>query len=464
MSIKFGTSGWRAIIADEFTFSNVRIVSQAIAKYLKSHHLQDKGIIVGYDTRFLSKEFAQSCAETIAGSNIDVYLTEREAPTPVIAYQILKRKTGGAINITASHNPAQYNGIKFSSASGAPAPPEVTSEIEKNIGSAAGSSSGKKGQIEIFDPRPEYLEQIKKLVNFGAIGQAKLKIGVDLLYGTGRGYLDELLREAGCEVISLHDRLDPSFGGLPPEPASLQLAELTKLIESKGLDLGLAVDGDADRFGVVDRDGTYISANQVISLLSAHLIATRPGYKRIARTIATTHMVDALARKEGLRVTETPVGFKYIAEELMKGDCLIGAEESGGLSIAGHIPEKDGILACFLIAEMVAVRKKPPGEILKELYKEVGDFFSAREDFHLQEKAMKNFSNQAKSFSSLSSLGGRKISSFSQRDGYKFIFNDESWLMFRLSGTEPVVRCYCEAKTKAGLKELLKLGEGMVNA
>lgn len=464
MSIKFGTSGWRAIIADEFTFSNVRIVAQAIAKYLKSHHLQDKGIIVGYDTRFLSKEFARSCAETIAENNINVYLTQRDAPTPVIAYQILKRKTGGAINITASHNPAQYNGIKFSSTSGAPAPPEVTREIEENIESAVMPPLRGKGRIETFDPRPAYLEQVKKLVDFKAISRGELKIGVDLLYGTGRGYLDYLLQEAGCEVISLHDRLDPSFGGLPPEPASLQLTELTKLIKSKGLDLGLAADGDADRFGVVDRDGTYISANQVIGLLSAHLIATRPGFKKIARTMATTHMVDALARKEGLEVIETPVGFKYIAEELMKGDCLIGGEESGGLSIAGHIPEKDGILACLLIAEMVAIRKKPLGEILKELYKEVGDFFSAREDFHLQEKAMKEFSHQAKSFSSTSSLGRRKISSFSQRDGYKFIFNDESWLMFRLSGTEPVVRCYCEAKSRAGLEELLKLGKGLVNA
>jgi len=462
MSIHFGTSGWRAIIADEFTFSNVRRVSQAIAKYLKEHNQQNKGIIIGYDTRFLSKEFAGVCAETIAEAGIKVFLTNRDTPTPVIAYQLLKKKTGGAINITASHNPPEYNGIKFSPAYGGPAPLEVTQEIERNIKQEVSIPSEKKGRIQLFDPRPAYLARIKHLINFSAIRRGRLKIGVDVLYGTGRGYLDELLREARCKLTLLHNRRDPSFGGLPPEPAKEQLKELINLVKSKRLHLGLAVDGDADRFGIVDRDGTYINANQVIGLLTAHLLATRPGKKKVARTVATTHMIDALAQAKGLQVVETPVGFKYIGQEIARGACLIGGEESGGLSIAGHLPEKDGILACLLIAETVAVRKKSLGAILKELYKEIGPFFSARENFHLSEKKKAVFAQKMRALAQKPSLAGKGVVRFVGMDGYKFIFADQSWLMFRASGTEPVVRCYCEAKSKAELKNLQRLGQRLI--
>lgn len=470
-SIHFGTSGWRAIIADEFTFSNVRTVSGAIAEYLKDHRLQNKGIIIGYDTRFLAKEFAKTCARIVAGSGIKVFLTDRDTPTPVIAYQLLKRKTAGAINITASHNPPQYCGIKFSCAYGGPAPIEVTKEIERNIKSALPEKTnfcvqdlGEKGrgQVQLFDPRPVYLARIRQLVNFGAIRKTRLKIGVDVLYGTGRGYLDQLLGDCGCEIQLLHNRPDPLFGGLAPEPGEAQLKELVSLVKRKRLHLGLAVDGDGDRFGVVDRDGSYINANQVIGLLTAHLIRTRARQKRIARTVATTHMVDALARREGLEIVETPVGFKYIGEELARGNCLIGGEESGGLSISGHIPEKDGILACLLIAELAAIRKKSLGKILKELYKEIGPFFSTRCDFHLGEKEKLNFVRRIKFLSREQSLSGREISTFNGRDGYKFIFADGSWLMFRLSGTEPVVRCYCEAKSDAQLKDLQRLGRRLI--
>jgi phosphomannomutase len=257
--------------------------------------------------------------------------------------------------------------------------------------------------------------------------------------------------------------MDPSFGGLPPEPAKEQLKELIDLVKSKGLYLGLAVDGDADRFGIVDRDGTYINANQVISLLTDHLMATRPIKKKVARTVATTHMVDALAQRQGLKVVETPVGFKYIGQQIATGNCLIGGEESGGLSIAGHLPEKDGILACLLIAELVALRKKSLGAILKELYKEVGPFFSARENFHLTEKKKATFVQKMRALAQKPSLAGKGIVRFVDLDGYKFIFADGSWLMFRASGTEPVVRCYCEAKSKAELKDLQNLGQRLIN-
>ncbi len=461
-AIHFGTSGWRAIIADEFTFSNVRRVSCAIAKYLKDHRLQHRGIIVGYDTRFLSKEFARVCADTFATNSFNVFLTVRDTPTPVIAYQILNKKTAGAINITASHNPPEYSGIKFSPAYGGPAPPEVTSEIEKNIKGSISGRTKKTGTIKLFDPRPAYLKRIRQLVDFKAIRKNRLKIGVDVLYGTGRSYLDQLLTEANCQVTVLHNQPDPLFGGLPPEPAKPQLRKLSRLVRTKRLHLGLAIDGDGDRFGIIDRDGTYVNANQVISLLTDHLIWTRPEKKRVARTIATTHMIDALAQRKGLGVVETPVGFKYIGEELAKGGCLIGGEESGGLSIAGHIPEKDGILACLLIAESVAMRKKSLSEILYELYKEVGPFFNTRCDFHLEEKEKLSFVHKIKSLSRQPSLGGKKIANFNGRDGYKFIFADGSWLMFRVSGTEPVVRCYLEAESKSALKKLQHLGRRLI--
>lgn len=463
MSVKFGTSGWRAIIGDEFTFSNVRIVSQAIAKYIKDHNLQDKGVIIGYDTRFMSKEFAQICVQTLSKNGIKVFLTVRDTPTPVIAYQILKKKTAGGINITASHNPPEYSGIKFSPAYGGPAPVEVTREIERNIEHKVFPSSRKEGKVYLFDPKPAYLKKIGQLVDFKAIRKSSLKVGVDLLYGTGRGYLGRLLQDAGCKVFSLHEKLDPLFGGMSPEPAKAQLAELVNMVKTKHLHLGLAVDGDADRFGVIDRDGSYINANQIISLLTHHLIMTRPGQKKLARTIATTHMIDAIASKAGLEVVETPVGFKYIGKELASGDCLIGAEESGGLSIAGHIPEKDGILACLLVAELVAIEKKSLAKIFEELCKVVGPFFAIRKDFHLDGKSRIDFVNRIRLFSQQQSLSGRKIDRFNGRDGYKFIFADGSWIMFRLSGTEPVVRCYCEARTKNQLKDLQRLGQKIIN-
>lgn len=462
MSIRFGTSGWRAVIADEFTFANVRKVCLAIVKYLTDHRLQNKGIIVGYDTRFLGKEFARICAETLADSNIKVFLANRDTPTPVISYQIIKRKLGGGINITASHNPPEYSGIKFSPAYGGPAPLKVTKEIERNIKRKVSSSLGRKNKIKLFDPRPAYLARIKQLVNLQVIRKSHLKIGVDVLYGTGRGYLDQLLKDAGCQLTILHNRLDPLFGGLPPEPAKEQLRELTELVKKKRLHLGLAIDGDADRFGIVDRDGTYISANQVISLLTRHLIMSRPRRKTVARTVATTHMVDALAQEFGLDVVETPVGFKYIGQEIAQGNCLIGGEESGGLSIAGHVPEKDGILACLLIAELVAVGKKSLAEILKGLYQEVGPFLSARYDFKLRPKEKLSFVRKMKALSRCRSLLGKRVAKFKGIDGYKFIFRDESWLMLRASGTEPVVRCYCEASSKTKLKNLQNLGRRVI--
>ncbi|MFH0732173.1 MAG: phosphoglucomutase/phosphomannomutase family protein [Candidatus Omnitrophota bacterium] len=480
--IKFGTSGWRAIISDEFTFDNVKLVTQAIANMLKKSpqptaHSPQLSVVVGYDTRFLSKEFAQACADVLASNNIEVLLCDRDTPTPVIAYQILKNKAAGGINFTASHNPPEYNGIKFSPETAAPAPPEVTKQIEEEIcrlqssqPSAKRSEASPKGTaqspqqkyIKTFDPKPEYFKQIKKLINFTAIRKAKLKIAIDCLYGTSRAYLDTLLKDANCKVEVLHDWLNPSFDGKRPEPAEENIQALIECVKKRKMHIGLSCDGDADRFGIVDSDGTVISANQVISLLLYHLIKTRPLKKHptAARTVATTHMVDKICEKFGVKVHETPVGFKYFAEYLIGENCVIAGEESGGLSISGHVPEKDGILACLLMAEMVAINKKPAGKLLEALYKEFGYFYFERLDLAMSEDKKKKLMDGLMN-NTPQTFANQKIASVNKSDGCKLQFEDESWALFRASGTEPIVRCYFEARTSKRLKELIAAGKGL---
>ena len=460
--IKFGTSGWRAIISEEFTFDKVRLVTQAIADYLNaSRNL--KRVVVGYDTRFLSKEFARETAKVLSANGIRVLLSDRDIPTPVISYHIIKNQCQGGINFTASHNPPQYNGIKFSPASGGPASPEITNIIERNIARLAkrkpSSYKAREGLIELFNPRPAYLRRIEKIIDFKAIKKARLKIVLDCMYGTSRGYLDILLKKHGCRLKVLHDYLNPSFDGKRPEPAPENITELISLVKRKGLNLGLATDGDADRFGIVDSDGSYITPNQVVTLLFHHLLKTRRGRKkRVARTLATTHMIDAIAEKEGIEVVETPVGFKYFVDILNRGDCLIAGEESGGLSISGHLPEKDGILACLLIAEMVAINRKPIRDILKFIYKTYGRVYSERINLTLSNEKKKRLIKRLKS-SSFKKFALRKIVRRDLRDGVKFYLEDGSWVLFRASGTEPIVRSYFETRSKRAMSALLKQGD-----
>ncbi|MFH1645967.1 MAG: phosphoglucomutase/phosphomannomutase family protein [Candidatus Omnitrophota bacterium] len=461
--IKFGTSGWRAVISDEFTFENVRIVTQAIAGHLKGKKKKEKGkslvVVVGYDTRFLSKEFAQESAKVLSDNGITVLLSERDVPTPVVAFQIIKNKAAGGINFTASHNPPQYNGIKFSPETGGPAPVEITKEIEENIAVIQKKDlrqyKGDKRFIKTFNPRPAYLKRIESLVDFEVIKKRKLKLAIDCLYGTSREYLDALLSKHGIKPIVLHDYLNPSFDGKRPEPAPENITELIGVVKSNRLHLGLATDGDADRFGIVDSDGTYITPNEVITLLLYHLLTARK--KRgnvVARTLATTHMIDLVAKKHGIEVLETPVGFKYFVDAILSGKCIIAGEESGGLSMSGHVPEKDGILACLLIAEMVAVNKKPIKDILAHIYKEYGRVYADRINISLSEDKKRTLMNAFKQ-KSMVNFAGRKIVKRDLRDGCKLYLEDGSWALFRPSGTEPIVRSYYEASSGKVLKELL---------
>lgn len=468
--IKFGTSGWRGVIADDFTMSRVRAVTQAIADHIAAQGLKDKGMIVGYDTRFLSERFAEEAVTVLAANGIHTYLSNRDVPTPAISFEIIRRKAAGGINFTASHNPPQYNGIKFSSAWGGPALPETTKDIETRANALLAKNSiafmplaeaKEKGLVEEVDQRKAYLDDLKKKVDIETIRKSKLKIAVDLLYGTGRDYLDSMLRDAGCVVTVIHGQRDALFGGRSPEPSEANLAELSSLMEKGKFDVGLAVDGDADRFGVLDVDGTYVNPNQALALVLDYLCRTRGWKGGAARSIATSHLIDAVAKKHGIEVYETGVGFKFIGELLVQGKIIFGGEESAGMTIKGHVPEKDGILACLLVAEMVAREKKSIKELLKRLYKEVGTILNERINIQLTEANRKAVGERLSQ--PLNELGGLRVKGKkTTADGTKYMLEDDSWVLMRASGTEPVVRVYVESSSDEKIKELIDAGRKFI--
>ncbi len=459
-SIKFGTSGWRDIIARDFTFDNVRLATQGIADYLsKVQSPKSKVIILGHDTRFLGREFSLAAAEVLAANGFDPLLCERDVPTPVISHTIRHRKAIGGINMTASHNPAEYQGLKFSTSNGAPATPGVTKQIEANITKLQSENWSFKNPAVIgtfkcktINPQPDYFKQLRKLLDFAAIKKAKLKVAVELEYGTGRGYLDTLLEDCGAKVTLFHNELNPLFGGHHPEPNAEGMAEVSKFVRSGKAQIGLGLDGDADRFGIVDKDGTWLTPNQILALALYHLKKNRGWTGAVVRTVPTSHQVDAVAELLGVKVHETPVGFKYIGALMESEPIIVGGEESGGLSVKGHVPEKDGILACLLMAELVATEKKSLGQILKELSKQTGEFHSDR--INVSFAPEKKDALLAKLGSGLQSIGAFKVEKFITTDGYKFLLPNREWVAFRASGTEPLIRCYIEAKSKANLKKL----------
>lgn len=456
MPIRFGTSGWRAVIADEFVFSNVRLVTESICRYLKESGADlQQPLIVGHDSRFMGEKFAEAAAEVAASKGFRVVKCEGTTPTPTISHSIRSLRALGGINFTASHNPPEYQGIKFSTPDGAPALPEATSQIEELI-AVNSPLADAAGTAEMHDPRPSYLEDLKSKIRFDVIAQAAGRYAYDPLWGTGRGYLDKVLTDQGLEVETLHDWRDVTFGGRAPEPSEDKLEELRAAVVTKTLTLGLATDGDADRFGIIDSDGTFITPNQLIAVLTDYLAESRGWKKGVARSVATSHLVDRVAQNRGLKLYETPVGFKFIGELINKDEVILGGEESAGLSIRGHYPEKDGILACLLAAEAVAARKASITDQLEELYSRVGRLESGRIGVKLTpEVAAKLKEKLAREPSELS---GRKIEKINRLDGVKFIFADQSWILMRPSGTEPVVRIYAESESREDLEILLEQG------
>ena len=461
--IKFGTSGWRAIVAEDFTLANIRRAVTGIAQYVASQP-GPKSVLVGRDPRFLGEMFVAEAACVLAAHGVRPQVIPDPAPTPAIAYAVRQRKTGGSINFTASHNPPEYNGIKYSTPDGAPALPEVTHRIEANVAALGPEAEGPVtdcgATFEGVDVKPEYLKRLAELVDLKAIQKAGLKVVFDPFWGAARGYSCHILRAHGVETATVHDYRDVLFGGHAPEPDDHLLGDCKKKMKETGAAIGIATDGDADRFGIVDGDGTFIQPNYLIALLFDYLVETRGWKNGVAKSVATTNLINALADHYKIPLHETPVGFKYIGELIIKDEIAIGGEESAGLTIRGHVPEKDGVIAGLLAAEMVAVRGKSLGEQLKELFNRVGSFYPIRENFRLTAEVKGKFTEKVKR--DPSELGGRKVAQVVRTDGLKLILEDGSWVCYRLSGTEPVVRVYSEARRESDSAPLSEAAKAWV--
>ncbi len=456
--IKFGTSGWRAIIAEDFTFANVRRAITGIARYVASKKATGAAVIIGRDPRFLGESLVSIAADILAAHGVIPRVIPEPAPTPAIAWAVIRSKSDGAINFTASHNPPEYNGIKFSTPDGAPALPAVTSKIEAEIAALdqteapSGAAAGNPARKQEIDVATDYLARLQEIIDLAAIQKAGLRVANDPLWGAARGYPDRLLREAGVNVVTIHDHRDVLFGGHAPEPGDHLLADLRAAMKESNAHIGISTDGDADRFGILDRGGAFISPNYIIALLFDYLVESRGWRNGVGKSVATTNLINALAAYHKVPLYETPVGFKYIGELIDQDKIAIGGEESAGLSIRHHVPEKDGILAGLLCCEMVARRGRSLREQLNDLFVKVGSYYPRRENFRLTPEVKAKFTSKSKQ--DPRELGGRPVREVVRTDGVKLVFDDGSWVCFRLSGTEPVVRVYTEARTPEDLEKL----------
>jgi len=463
--IKFGTSGWRGLIADEFTFANVRLAVRAIAEHVTAKK-KNPTVLIAYDTRFYSEEFSWLAVAILQEYGIRTLLCETFTPTPAVAYEIQRAKLDGAINFTASHNPAQYHGLKFSGADAGPALPEVTKDIEARVAALVAKHGAHPTTPEVplhggglktekVNLRENYLKRLGELVRFEVMKKARVKFVADALHGCGAGYLDRALAEHGVEVHARRTNRDTLFDGSGPDVSEENLKSLAAAVKESGAAAGLATDGDADRFGMVDRDGTWIQPNHILALVYDYLVETRGWKMAAARSVATSQLIDAAATAHGQKTYQTPVGFKYIGQLIREDKIALGGEESAGLTIRGHVPEKDGILACLLVAEMIAARGASIGEQLRALFKKVGrEFWPVRENLHLSDEQKANAVKKVAV--DASTLLGRKVVSVDRTDGAKFSFKDGSWMLLRLSGTEPLLRLYVEAESAAASAKLAK--------
>ena len=465
--IKFGTDGWRAIIAQDFTFDNVRACAQGVADYLKQANLAQQGLIIGYDTRFASEDFAAAAAEVIAGNGIKVYLCPKATPTPVISFGVLVKKAGGAIIITASHNPAIWNGFKYKDDHGSSASDEITTQIERFISQAL--TAGKvnrlpldkavgQGLVEEPDLDPVYFEQITRLVDLDAIRQAGLKLVVDPMYGAGAGYLERVLGGGTTELIEINSERNPLFPGIRPEPIAVNLAKLSATVKERGADVGLATDGDADRMGIVDEKGTFLTQLQVFALLCLYLLEIRGERGPIVKTLTSTSMLYRLGEIYGVPVYETPVGFKYVAPTMRAKDALIGGEESGGYGFRGHVAERDGILANLYFLDLMVKTGKNPSELIDYLYSKVGPHHYRRVDIKFPEAERQAIIDRIQN-NPPNSIDNVQVLKLDTIDGFRFMLADNTWLLIRFSGTEPILRIYTETDSTDRAERLLELGK-----
>ena len=462
--IKFGTDGWRAVIAEDFTFANVARVAQATVDYWATNPVAGtkRKIIVGYDRRFLSDRFAQIAAEVFAGNDFRVVLTPEPSPTPSVSFAVKAQRAIGGVMITASHNPPIFNGFKLKSDYGGSSDSEtclaVESFLDRNVvKSKPLAEAVKVGQIKISDVRPAHYAALKKLVDFKLIAKSKLRFAHDALFGVGAGCFEQLLAGTTCKVTTLNGNHDPLFGGINPEPIVQNYARSQAYLKKHPHDICLVTDGDADRVGGMDGHGGYLTTHQIICLLLHHLIVNRKGRGRVVKALTTTSMVDKMCAAYSLPLVETGVGFKYICTEMLKGDVLLGAEESGGIGFPGHIPERDGIAAGLMLLEMLATEKISVNRLLAKLEKQFGPHRYGRIDTHYPLEKRASLMDFLKN-NPPDKLLRSPFADIKTFDGVKFIAQDTSWLMLRGSGTEPVLRIYAEAKSDAGVQQLLKLG------
>ncbi|MFC1958229.1 phosphoglucomutase/phosphomannomutase family protein [Chloroflexota bacterium] len=465
--IKFGTDGWRGIIAQDFTFDNVRICAQAVADYLKQSGLADRGLIIGYDTRFASEDFASAAAEVAAGNGIKVYLCPKATPTPLISFSTVAQKAGGAIVITASHNPATWNGFKYKSEFGSSASSEITTELEKNVSRtlATGEISQtplakalEQGLVEYLDLDPIYSRHVAQLVDLEKLRQTGLKVIVDSMYGAGAGYLKTLLSGGAIEVVEINSERNPLFPGIRPEPIAANLTRLSATVREQGASIGIATDGDADRLGITDEKGTFLTTLQVFALLCLYLLEVRGERGLIVKTITTSSMLYRLSEMFDVPVRETHVGFKDVAPIMLAENALIGGEESGGFGFRNHIPERDGILSALYFLDLMVSTGKNPSHLIDYLYSKVGPHHFNRIDVKFPESERQAIAERIE-HNHPESIDGVKVVKFETADGFRFIMADTSWLLIRFSGTEPLLRIYAESDTLVRVERMLELGK-----
>jgi len=467
--IKFGTDGWRAIIAEDFTFENVRYCAQGVADYLKQSKLASRGIVIGYDTRFASEDFAAAAAEVIAGNGIKVYITPKAAPTPVVSYGVLAKKAGGAIIITASHNPGIWNGFKYKDEYGSSASDEITSKVVSHINKAfdAGKVSRlpladakKQGLILVSDLAPVYFEQIAGLVDIESIKRADLKLVIDPMYGAGVGYLKNILGGGTIRLTEIHSERNPLFPGLRPEPIIPNIDGLAAIVKEKKANAGLATDGDADRMGIVDEKGNFVTQLQVFALLCLYLLEVRGERGPIIKTLTTTSMAYRLGEIFQVPVYETEVGFKFVAPMMRSKNALIGGEESGGYGFRRHVLERDGILANLYFLDLMVKTGKNPSELIDYLYSKVGPHHYRRVDIKFPESERQTIIGRVRD-NPPKTIDAVKVLKIDTTDGFRFILEDNTWLLIRFSGTEPLLRIYAETDSPERAEKLLEIGKKM---
>ncbi len=446
-AIQFGTDGWRGVIAEDVTHANVRKVAYAIARYVVRSENAQSGVLVGYDTRFASERFARVAAETVAMTGTPVWLATDACPTPAISLLVKLRGAAGGIQITASHNPARWSGVKYKASFGGSASPAIVAQIESELESVHRDGipplPPRKDLIHSLDVRTPYLETLAKLVDWDRLRGANFRFVADPMYGAGRGLLRELFTRHGVACDEIRGNRDPLFGGANPEPIEPHIEALRRAVVAGGYDAGLACDGDADRIGAIDRDGTFITPHQIFSILLWHLAGTRKIPGDVVKTFSTTKLIDKIAAKYGRRLWETPIGFKYVAERMLESDILIGGEESGGIGTKLHLPERDATVNALLLAEVMAWHGKRLGELVAMLHHEFGEFHYGRVDLELhagqKEKAIAYFSD-----AKLTRLLDWPVTKRENLDGIKVYLGDIGWVMVRASGTEHMLRIYCE--------------------